>query len=123
MSDISFVLLYVENVAGERGVLRPSLGRPALESSPTFAMLPAAPGLMLGLWRRDDVAPKANARRAAARSPSRSAERSRGRGNASRTGQALGVANRAGADADGFRLHLRRRSTPTAIACAFFAPG
>ena len=46
---------------GERGVLRQILGRPAVESSPSFAMIPAAPGVMLGLWRRDGVAPPAGA--------------------------------------------------------------
>ena len=61
MSDISFVLLYVENVAASEAFYARALGRRAVDSSPTFAMLPAGPGLMLGLWRRDGVAPKANA--------------------------------------------------------------
>jgi catechol 2,3-dioxygenase-like lactoylglutathione lyase family enzyme len=61
MSDISFVLLYVESVDASQAFYEAILGRPALETSPTFAMLPAAPGLMLGLWRRDGVEPTANA--------------------------------------------------------------
>jgi len=61
MSDISFILLYVESVDKSRAFYEAILGRPAVESSPTFAMLPAAPGVMLGLWRRDGVEPKATA--------------------------------------------------------------
>ncbi len=61
MADISFILIYVEDVAASEAFYAKVLGRPALESSPTFAMLPAAPGVRLGLWRRDGVAPAANA--------------------------------------------------------------
>ena len=61
MSDISFILLYVENVAVSEAFYAQTLGRPAIESSPGFAMMPAGPGLMLGLWRRDGVEPKAGA--------------------------------------------------------------
>jgi predicted enzyme related to lactoylglutathione lyase len=61
MADISFILLYVEDVAASEAFYAKILGRPALDSSPTFAMLPAAPGVRLGLWRRDDVAPPAGA--------------------------------------------------------------
>ena len=59
MPDVSFVLVYVEDVARSQVFYASILGRPAIESSPTFAMLPAAPGLMLGLWRRDGVKPMA----------------------------------------------------------------
>ena len=61
MADVSFILLYVESVETSQAFYEAILGRPALESSPTFAMLPAAPGLTLGLWRRDRVEPKAAA--------------------------------------------------------------
>jgi len=61
MSDISFILLYVENVAASEAFYTRILGRPAVDSSPGFAMIPAAPGVMLGLWRRDGVAPAAGA--------------------------------------------------------------
>jgi catechol 2,3-dioxygenase-like lactoylglutathione lyase family enzyme len=57
MPDIAFILLYVENVAASEAFYARTLGRPAIESSPGFAMIPAAPGIMLGLWRRDDIAP------------------------------------------------------------------
>ena len=59
MSDVSFILVYVERRRRQRSVLRVDSGRGAIESSPTFAMLPAAPGLMLGLWKRDGVKPPA----------------------------------------------------------------
>ena len=61
MPDIAFILLYVENVAVSEAFYARTLGRPAIESSPGFAMIPAAPGVMLGLWRRDEIAPKAGA--------------------------------------------------------------
>lgn len=61
MSNVSFVIVYVDNVAKSEAFYAAILGRPAVESSPTFAMLPAAPNLMLGLWKRDGVQPPANA--------------------------------------------------------------
>ena len=59
MSNVSFILVYVDDVAASEAFYASILGRAAIESSPTFAMLPAAPGLMLGLWRRDGVKPPA----------------------------------------------------------------
>ena len=61
MADVGFILIYVEDVAASAAFYARILGRPAVESSPTFAMPPAAPEIMLGLWRRGDVAPKAGA--------------------------------------------------------------
>jgi catechol 2,3-dioxygenase-like lactoylglutathione lyase family enzyme len=61
MSDIAFIILYVEDVAASQAFYARTLGRPAIESSPGFAMIPAAPGVMLGLWRRDEVRPDARA--------------------------------------------------------------
>ena len=58
--NVSFVLVYVDDVERSKDFYSSILGRPALESSPTFAMLPAAPGLMLGLWRRDGARPAAS---------------------------------------------------------------
>src|SRR5271157_3974328 len=60
MPDVSFVLVYVDDVARSEAFYASILGRAAVESSPTFAMLPAGPGLMLGLWRRDGVEPPAS---------------------------------------------------------------
>jgi predicted lactoylglutathione lyase len=61
MSDVSFVLVYVDDVAASESFYAAILGRPAIESSSTFAMIPAGKGIMLGLWRRDGVKPPANA--------------------------------------------------------------
>jgi catechol 2,3-dioxygenase-like lactoylglutathione lyase family enzyme len=61
MRNVGFILVYVENVAASEAFYASILGRPAIESSNTFAMLPAAPGLMLGLWKRDGVKPPASA--------------------------------------------------------------
>jgi len=61
MADVSFILIYVEDVAASEAFYAKVLGRPAVDSSPTFAMLPAAPGVRLGLWRRYGVAPPAGA--------------------------------------------------------------
>jgi len=60
MRNVGFILVYVENVAASKAFYASILGRPVIESSNTFAMLPAAPGLMLGLWRRDGVKPAAS---------------------------------------------------------------
>ena len=57
MSNVNFILLYVENVARSADFYSRLLEKPVPESSPNFALLPAAPGLMLGLWRKGDVAP------------------------------------------------------------------
>jgi catechol 2,3-dioxygenase-like lactoylglutathione lyase family enzyme len=59
MTDVKFILLYVDNVAASEAFYAATLGIKAAESSPTFAMLPAAPDLTLGLWRRDGVEPPA----------------------------------------------------------------
>ena len=60
MSDVSFILVYVDDVAVSEAFYASILGRGAVDSSPTFAMLPAAPGLMLGLWKRGGVQPPAS---------------------------------------------------------------
>jgi predicted enzyme related to lactoylglutathione lyase len=56
MTDIAFQILYVENVADSTAFYTRTLGRSAIDPSPTFAMIPAGPALMLGLWRRDEIA-------------------------------------------------------------------
>lgn len=61
MPDIAFLLLFVEDVAASEAFYAQTLGRKAVDSSPTFAMLPAGSGLMLGLWRRDGVQPAGGA--------------------------------------------------------------
>jgi catechol 2,3-dioxygenase-like lactoylglutathione lyase family enzyme len=59
--DVNFVLLYVASPKISEAFYADLLGRPAAESSPTFAMFAMSSGVMLGLWGRDGVAPAANA--------------------------------------------------------------
>ncbi len=59
MSDANFILLYVEEVARSAAFYSRLLEKPVVENSANFAMIPVAPGLMLGLWRRGEVLPKA----------------------------------------------------------------
>ncbi len=59
MPDVSFVLVYVDDVSRSEAFYAAIVGRGAIQSSPTFAMLPAGPDLMMGLWRRDGVKPTA----------------------------------------------------------------
>ena len=61
MPNFSFVLLYVEDPPASAGFYADLLGRPVVESSPTFAMLPLSEGVMLGLWSRKTVEPAAAA--------------------------------------------------------------
>lgn len=59
MPDFSFVLLYVENPPVSAAFYADLLGRPVIETSPTFAMLPLSDAVMLGLWVRKNVEPAA----------------------------------------------------------------
>jgi catechol 2,3-dioxygenase-like lactoylglutathione lyase family enzyme len=61
MANFSFVLLYVENPPASASFYADLLGRPIVDSSPTFAMLPMSDGVMLGLWLRGTVEPAATA--------------------------------------------------------------
>ncbi len=61
MSDITFILLYVEDVARSAAFYSRLLDKPVPESSANFALLAAAPGLRLGLWRRGEVEPAVRA--------------------------------------------------------------
>jgi catechol 2,3-dioxygenase-like lactoylglutathione lyase family enzyme len=58
MSDISFVILYVDSPAKSAAFYADLLGRPPVEASPNFAMLVMSPGVMLGLWSRHAAEPK-----------------------------------------------------------------
>lgn len=57
MLDFAFVLLYVANPPKSAEFYAALLGRPPVETSPTFAMLPLRDGVMLGLWSRNTVEP------------------------------------------------------------------
>ena len=59
MPDPSFVILYVDNPQRSAEFYAGLLARPALESSPTFAMFALREGTMLGLWSRHAVSPAA----------------------------------------------------------------
>lgn len=54
---VSSVILYVRDPAVSIRFYVDLLGVPAIEEHPNFAMLPMAPGVMLGLWKQEDVAP------------------------------------------------------------------
>ncbi|WP_316173672.1 VOC family protein [Bradyrhizobium sp. SZCCHNRI1073] len=59
MPDFNFLILYVDNPPRSAAFYADLLGRPAIEQSPTFAMLPLREGVMLGLWSRHTVEPPA----------------------------------------------------------------
>ncbi len=55
----NFILLYVANPASSVAFYEKLLERKPIEASPNFAMFALKDGLMLGLWARHDVSPKA----------------------------------------------------------------
>jgi catechol 2,3-dioxygenase-like lactoylglutathione lyase family enzyme len=57
MPDPNFILLYVDNPPQSASFYADLIGKPPVESSPTFAMFALASGVMLGLWSRHTVAP------------------------------------------------------------------
>lgn len=59
MTEFNFVLLYVDNPPESAAFYSRLLGRPPIQSSPNFAVLPLREGCMLGLWSRHTVEPKA----------------------------------------------------------------
>ena len=61
MPNFNFVLLYVANPPASAKFYADLLGRPPVDVSPGFAMLPLTDGVMLGLWKRDAVLPKVTA--------------------------------------------------------------
>ncbi|SMH47914.1 VOC family protein [Azospirillum agricola] len=59
MLNVDFVLLYVDSPTASVAFYTDLLGRPPVEASPTFAMFAMDSGLMLGLWARHTVEPRA----------------------------------------------------------------
>jgi len=59
MADPNFVILYVDNPTASADFYAGLLGKPPVESSPTFAMFALPSGMMLGLWSRHTVEPPA----------------------------------------------------------------
>lgn len=55
----SFVIRYVDSPEASAAFYEDLLGRAPVETSPTFAMLPLGPDVMLGLWSRHTVEPAA----------------------------------------------------------------
>ena len=62
MTDIDFVILYVESPEASAAFYEKLLRRPPLEASPTFAMFAMKSGVMLGLWSRRTVEPTPGAK-------------------------------------------------------------
>ncbi len=59
MSYPNFFILYVDNPAISATFYADLLRCPPIEASPTFAMFALATGVMLGLWSKHTVEPKA----------------------------------------------------------------
>ena len=59
MSDPNFILLYVASPPESAGFYAELLGKPPLETSPSFAMFALDSGVMLGLWAAHTVQPAA----------------------------------------------------------------
>ena len=59
MADPNFIILYVDNPPASADFYAGLLGKPPVESSPTFAMFALPSGVMLGLWSRHTVEPAA----------------------------------------------------------------
>ena len=59
MTTFNFVLLYVENPPKSAAFYADLLDKPVIESASTFAMLPLTESVMLGLWSKYTVEPKA----------------------------------------------------------------
>jgi predicted enzyme related to lactoylglutathione lyase len=59
MPDPNFLILYVDDAASAATFYADLLGRPPVESSPTFAMFALDGGVMLGLWTKGGVEPAA----------------------------------------------------------------
>ena len=61
MNHPNFLLLYVANPKASAAFYADLLGAQPVEASPTFAMFALDNGMMLGLWARETVEPKAAA--------------------------------------------------------------
>ena len=61
MPNFSFVLLYVDKPEASAAFYSKLLGKPVIDTSPTFAMLPLTDSVMLGLWSKHTVTPTGTA--------------------------------------------------------------
>ena len=57
MANPNFFILYVDNPPASASFYTTLLERPPVESSPGFAMFALDSGVMLGLWKRQEVMP------------------------------------------------------------------
>jgi catechol 2,3-dioxygenase-like lactoylglutathione lyase family enzyme len=57
MTNQNIILLYVDSPEGSAVFYSDLLGRKPVEASRNFAMFEMKPGVMLGLWAREDVEP------------------------------------------------------------------
>ena len=62
MLNFDFALLHVADPVASADFYSDILGKPVVESSPGFAMLPLRDGVMLGLWLASDAAPAGGGR-------------------------------------------------------------
>jgi predicted enzyme related to lactoylglutathione lyase len=60
MTDPNFFIIYVDNPESSAEFYSRLLGKPPLETSPTFAMFSLDTGVMLGLWSKHTVEPASN---------------------------------------------------------------
>lgn len=60
MSNLNWVLLYVQNPRKSAELYSELLGTPPAEASDNFVMYALPSGLMVGLWAKHDVEPAAN---------------------------------------------------------------
>jgi catechol 2,3-dioxygenase-like lactoylglutathione lyase family enzyme len=57
MLNFNFVLLHVADPIASAGFYSDLLGKPVIDSSPGFAMLPLSEAVVLGLWLASEVDP------------------------------------------------------------------
>lgn len=57
MLNFNFVLLYVADPIASGSFYSGLLGKPVIDSSPGFAMLPLSEAVLLGLWLASEVLP------------------------------------------------------------------
>ena len=61
MPNPNFLLLHVDSPEASAAFYAELLGHPPIETSPTFVMFALKSGIMLGLWSRHTVEPRAGA--------------------------------------------------------------
>ncbi|QBH96239.1 hypothetical protein EKN56_07390 [Limnobaculum zhutongyuii] len=59
MLDANMFVFYVDNPTVSKDFYQNLLSQPAVEASPTFAMFRFSSGVLLGLWSKHTVEPKA----------------------------------------------------------------